>query len=84
MLFWGYASGGDAVAFMEKYHLTKIAKRFKVMSLSILGGILGMMPFWRPEFRSVVSRPRCSDVAVGDACRHACPDRSLAEKRVPG
>jgi mannose/fructose/N-acetylgalactosamine-specific phosphotransferase system component IID len=50
MLFWGYASGGDAVAFMEKYHLTKIAKRFKVMSLSILGGILGMMPFWRSEF----------------------------------
>jgi mannose/fructose/N-acetylgalactosamine-specific phosphotransferase system component IID len=51
MLFWGYASGGDAVAFMEKYHLTKIAKRFKVMSLSILGGIIGMMPVWRPEFK---------------------------------
>jgi len=57
MLFWGYASGGDAVAFMEKYHLTKIAKRFKVMSLSILGGILGMMPFWRPEFRQSFRAP---------------------------
>ena len=57
MLFWGYASGGDAVAFMEKYHLTKIAKRFKVMSLSILGGILGLMPLWRPEFYPTFRAP---------------------------
>ncbi|HET7319155.1 MAG TPA: PTS system mannose/fructose/sorbose family transporter subunit IID [Nitrospirota bacterium] len=57
MLFWGYASGGDAVALMGKYHITKMAKRFKLMSLCILGGILGMMPFWRPEFNPSYHAP---------------------------
>jgi mannose PTS system EIID component len=50
MLFWGYASGGDAVALMARYRFTKIAKRFKVITLTMLGGILGMMPLWRAEF----------------------------------
>ncbi len=57
MLFWGYASGGDAVALMAKYRFTKWARRFKVISLSILGGILGMMTSWRPEFRPAFSAP---------------------------
>lgn len=57
MLFWGYASGGDAVALMGKYHFTKMAKRFKLMSLCILGGILGMLPFWRPEFKPSFRAP---------------------------
>jgi mannose/fructose/N-acetylgalactosamine-specific phosphotransferase system component IID len=51
MLLLGYSSGGDAVALMARYRFTKMAKRFKVIALSMLGGILGTMPLWRPEFR---------------------------------
>jgi mannose PTS system EIID component len=57
MLIWGYTSGGDAVALMARYRFTKIAKRFKVMSLSMLGGILGILPYSRPEFRLEVAAP---------------------------
>jgi len=51
MLFWGYTSGGDAVALMARYRFTKMARRFKVISLAMLGGILGMMQLWRAELR---------------------------------
>ena len=51
MLFWGHANGGDAVALMARYGFTKIAKRFKIISLASLGGILGQMPLWIPEFK---------------------------------
>jgi len=57
MLFRGYASGGDAVELMKQYPFTKMAKRFKLMTLSILGGALGMMPLWRPEFRPSFRSP---------------------------
>ncbi len=55
MLFWGYANGGDAVALMARYGFTKIAKRFKIISLASLGGILGLMPLWSPEFKPAPS-----------------------------
>ncbi len=55
MMFWGYSSGGDAVALMARYRFTKMAKRFKVMSLAMVGGILGMIPLWRVEFRLPLS-----------------------------
>jgi len=57
MLFWGFASGGDAVALMARYRFTKMAKRFKLISLTMLGGILGMMPVWRSEFRPSFGSP---------------------------
>jgi mannose/fructose/N-acetylgalactosamine-specific phosphotransferase system component IID len=50
-LFWGYASGGDPVDLMARYPFTKMAKRFKVISLCVLGGILGTLPAWQPEFK---------------------------------
>ena len=50
-LIWGYRSGGDAVSFLAIYNFTKMARLFKIISLTVLGGILGMMPLWRPEFR---------------------------------
>jgi mannose/fructose/N-acetylgalactosamine-specific phosphotransferase system component IID len=53
MLFWGYASSGDAVALMGRYPFTRMARRFKVISLSLLGGLVAVMPFWRQEFRIV-------------------------------
>ena len=44
MLFWGYQSGGDAVALMTRYSLMKTTKRFKLITLTVLGGIIGMAP----------------------------------------
>ncbi len=54
MLYWGYESAGDAVALMEHYRFTTVAKRFKLMTLALIGGMLGVMPFWRGEFRAAV------------------------------
>jgi len=55
MLFWGYQSGGDAVKLMTRYSLMKTAKRFKLVTLTVLGGILGMVPDWRLEFHPMVN-----------------------------
>ncbi len=55
MLFWGYQSGGDAVALMTRYNLMKTAKRFKLITLTVLGGIIGMVPDWRVEFQPTAS-----------------------------
>ncbi len=57
MLFWGYQSSGDAMALVTRYRFTKMARRFKIISLSVLGGILGMMPLWRPEFLPAFNAP---------------------------
>jgi PTS system mannose-specific IID component len=51
MLFWGFAGGGDALALMARYGFTKMARRFKIVSLTLVGGMLAVMPFWRPDFR---------------------------------
>jgi PTS system mannose-specific IID component len=50
VLFWGYHSRGDAMALMERYSFTKMARLFKAISLSVLGGILAGISGWRPEF----------------------------------
>jgi PTS system mannose-specific IID component len=57
MLFWGYRSGGDIVALMTRYRLMKTAKRFKLITLAVLGGIIGMFPYWRTEFLPGCSGP---------------------------
>jgi mannose PTS system EIID component len=65
MLFWGYASGGDAVALLAAYPFTKMAKRFKLISLCLLGGILGVMPLWRPEFSPAINVPASAAMLSG-------------------
>jgi mannose/fructose/N-acetylgalactosamine-specific phosphotransferase system component IID len=55
MLFWGYQSGGDAMALMARHSLMKMAKRLKRITLAVLGGVVGMVPDWRPEFQPAVS-----------------------------
>jgi mannose/fructose/N-acetylgalactosamine-specific phosphotransferase system component IID len=57
VLFRGYASGGNAVDLMDRYRFTKIAKRFKVVTLCVLGGILGVLPAWLPEFKLTLPIP---------------------------
>jgi PTS system mannose-specific IID component len=53
----GFRSGGDVVDLMASYRFTSRARRFKVISLTVLGGIIGAMPLWRPEFRPVFAVP---------------------------
>lgn len=57
VLFWGYTSGGDAVDLIARYRFTRMAKLFKVITLSVLGGILGTMPAWVPEFKTGINIP---------------------------
>ncbi len=65
LLFLGYESGGDAVSLVAEFHFTKLARNLKTLSLSLLGGVLGMLPFWRPEFRLPVSAAGPLTIAVG-------------------
>ena len=51
LLFLGYDSSGNAVSLVARFNFTKSARLLKALSLSLLGGILGMLPLWRPEFR---------------------------------
>jgi mannose/fructose/N-acetylgalactosamine-specific phosphotransferase system component IID len=55
MLFWGYRSGGDAMALMARYSLMNMAKRLKLITLTVLGGMIGMAADWRTEFRPAVT-----------------------------
>jgi len=57
VLFWGFANGGDAVDLLARYRFTRMAKLFKVISLTVLGGILGTMPAWRPELKPAIDMP---------------------------
>jgi mannose/fructose/N-acetylgalactosamine-specific phosphotransferase system component IID len=57
VLFWGYHSRGDAMALMERYNFTKMARLFKAILLSVLGGIIANISGWRPEFGHNLSLP---------------------------
>lgn len=57
MLKWGYESRGDVVTLMTHYRFPRMARLFKAVSLTTLGGMLGMAPLWRPEFKPAVSLP---------------------------
>ena len=57
VLFLGYASRGDAMELMARFRFTKVAKLFKVTSLAVVGGIVGMLPAWRTEFKPLMDAP---------------------------
>lgn len=65
LLFLGYESGGDAVSLVGEFNFTKLARSLKILSLSLLGGILGMLPLWRTEFRLPVHAAGPLAIAVG-------------------
>ncbi len=65
VLVHGYWSAGDAVALLGRYNFTKMAKLFKAVSLFVLGGILGSLPAWRPEFRFPVRLPGVVAAVIG-------------------
>ena len=65
LLFLGYESGGDAVSLVAEFNFMKLARNLKILALSLLGGILGMLPFWRAEFRLPVPAVGPVAIAVG-------------------
>jgi len=65
LLVWGYRSRGDAVALLERYRFTRMAKRFKVLSLGMLGGMIGLLPLWREPFRTAGGAPSVAVLAAG-------------------
>ena len=50
LVFVGYETGGDVVALMSRYQFTRLARRYKVLSLAIIGCIVGTLSVWGPEF----------------------------------
>ncbi len=65
VLVHGYDSAGDAVSLKARYNFTKMAKLFKAISLFVLGGILGSLPTWRPEFSLSVPLPGIITAGIG-------------------
>jgi mannose PTS system EIID component len=55
LVFVGYATGGDVVALMARYNFTRLARRYKVLSLAIIGCITGTLSAWSTEFRIPIS-----------------------------
>lgn len=55
VLVWGYRTAGDVVSLIARYPFTRVARMFKTLALVVLGGIVGLVPLWRPEFRPAVS-----------------------------
>jgi len=48
LLLEGYRSRGDVVALMARYSFTRLARHFKMMTLSIIGVVAGTFPKWGP------------------------------------
>lgn len=57
VLWLGYKSGGDTSVFVTRYNFSAAARIFKAISLSVLGGVVGMITLWRPEITYVLSLP---------------------------
>ncbi len=65
VLLLGYRSEGDAMALMTRYRFTKMARLFKAVCLSMIGGILGMASNWRPEFKPTFAPAGLATAAAG-------------------
>jgi PTS system mannose-specific IID component len=65
VLVWGYRSAGDVVSLVARYRFTRMTRLFKALSLAVLGGMLGMLHLWRPEFALPVPAPDRLGTLVG-------------------
>ena len=54
LVFVGYSTEGDAVALLSRYNFTRLARRYKVLSLFLIGCIIGTISLWDAEFRPQV------------------------------
>lgn len=65
VLFRGYQSSGDAMDLMVRYRFTKMARLFKAVTLSVLGGILALVASQRPEYRQAAAIPLLGEAGIG-------------------
>ncbi len=65
MQLWGYRSSGDLLALMARYRFTRRARLFKIVCLAALGGMLGLIPLWRSEFRTALPVSGLAGAAAG-------------------
>ena len=47
----GYRSSGDVMQLMARYRFTRWAGLFKAVAIAVLGGMVGMLPVWRQEYK---------------------------------
>lgn len=57
LVFAGYALRGDVVALVVRWNFARTARLFKVLTLAVLGCIVGTITLWRPELRLPVPVP---------------------------
>jgi mannose/fructose/N-acetylgalactosamine-specific phosphotransferase system component IID len=57
LVFIGYGTEGDVVGLLSRYNFTRLARRYKVMSLAIIGCIVGTVSAWDPKFRHFENVP---------------------------
>ncbi len=65
LVFVGYSTQGDVVGLMSRYNFTRLARRYKVLSLAIVGCIVGTISVWGPAFRPAIAVPPPVMVAGG-------------------
>lgn len=51
LVFAGYATRGDVAAILGRYKFTGLVRLFKIMTLSVAGAIVGIVPVWDPLLR---------------------------------
>jgi len=55
VLYWGFQSSGNPVLLLSRFNFPRMARRFKAITLSVVGGVLGALFFHRPELRPAAS-----------------------------
>jgi mannose PTS system EIID component len=57
LVFIGYSTQGNVAEMMSRYSFTRLARRYKAMSVAIVGCIVGTISAWGPEFRPAFAIP---------------------------
>jgi len=65
LVFIGYSTQGDVLGLISRYSITRLARRYKVMSLAIVGCIVGTVSVWGPSFRPAMAVPAPGLAAAG-------------------
>jgi mannose/fructose/N-acetylgalactosamine-specific phosphotransferase system component IID len=67
LVFAGYSTAGDVAALVSRFHITRTARLFKVLSLSVIGCIAGTAAFWQQPFRPAIplAGPAVPAAAIG-------------------
>jgi len=65
LVFIGYSTQGDVLGLMSRYGFTRLARRYKVMSLAIVGCVVGTVSAWGPAFRPAIAVPAPALAAAG-------------------